>query len=243
METSQKQWKFKRRCRRLGALVLITAIVLSIGAGCSTTTRHKILTVIFTGVPPLEDQSTASPVDDQQANVDTTVRRGRAARMPTFWVHGPFGARQCERCHNLSQSTNFLDDQAASRRDPVTSGSIAFASRLAMPKQQLCASCHSSHSKSAADKRSLQVHSPVLDGNCTACHHPHQTQRRFMLLGSSNRELCTRCHDPVEDEVMAAHARDSDADCVTCHNAHVGTKRALLKENDDEIALLYGHAD
>jgi predicted CXXCH cytochrome family protein len=64
-----------------------------------------------------------------------------------------------------------------------------------------------------------------------------------MLLGSDNRELCTRCHDPVEDEVMATHARDSDADCVACHNPHVGTTRALLKENDDEIALLYGHAD
>lgn len=240
MEPAHKSSKLKRLCLRLGALALMATIVLGVVAGCSTTARHKFLTVVFTGVPPLEGQSTEPSSVDEQANVDNTAGRRRTVSMPTFWVHGPFGARQCERCHNLSQSTNFRDDPLQATRDPLTSSSVAFASRLAMPKQELCVSCHSSHSAASASERSLQVHAPVSEGDCTACHHPHQTQRRFMLLGSNNRVLCGRCHAPMEDRMMVAHANDSDSDCIDCHNAHVGKTRTLLKDNDDEITLIYG---
>lgn len=242
MDLDDKQSKLKWFCLRLGALALMAIVVLSVVAGCSTTTRHKILTAIFTGVPPLEDRSTETSSADEQVIADTTSWP-KVARMPTFWVHGPFGARQCERCHNLSQSTNFRDDPDQATRDPLTSGSIAFASRLAMPKNELCISCHSSHSASSAKERSLQVHAPVFDGNCTVCHHPHQTQRRFMLLASDNRAVCTRCHDPTEDKVMATHVNESRVDCIECHNAHIGTTPTFLKDKDDEIALLYGRDD
>ena len=59
-----------------------------------------------------------------------------------------------------------------------------------------------------------------------------------MLLGADNRELCGRCHDPNSQEMSQAHD-NVKTDCLECHNAHVGTSTLLLKEKDNELALLY----
>jgi predicted CXXCH cytochrome family protein len=233
MKAGRRQRTLPKRWLRLGIAALS---VIGVIGGCTTESRHKILTVVFTGVPE-PGAAPAEPTDT--ATTSNATRRRTASLTPTFWVHGPFGARQCQSCHNLSDSTSFSAEPAA--QDPTISSTAAFGSRLALPKEKLCVSCHISHSAESAASRSLQVHQPLRDGNCTACHNPHQMKRQYMLLGADNRELCARCHAPAVDARVAEHSSVSNVDCMQCHNAHIGTTAALLKKNDDELALLYAH--
>ena len=242
MNKEHKNFRSKQRWLRLLAFLLVFVAVLNAGGGCSAETRYKIKTVVFTGVPPLdgesEDGQPALSEDEQRAAEQATRQaQHRQALRTTFWVHGPYGAGECDRCHNLTQSTTFQGDAAAIGGDPITSGSAVFASRLAIPKEQLCIGCHSSHSAAFASEHSLFIHEPSGNGACTTCHHPHQARRRFMLLNSDNRELCAGCHEPA-----GMHATDPQADCLDCHNAHMGTTTSLLRDEDDELALLY-HSD
>lgn len=247
MELNDKDRRSKRGRLRLFACLLLAGVLLNAGPGCSASSRHRLLTIVFTGVPPLEGaapEGKEGMTDEQPRDMTQEERQQqyRQALRTTFWVHGPYGAGECERCHNLSQSTNFQGDAVAVNRDPFTSGPGVFGSRLAVPKDQLCISCHSSHSASFADQHSLTIHAPSAAGECTACHHPHQARRRFMLLGTDNRELCGRCHNPNRPEMSQIHTSSQTADCLECHNAHMGTSALLLKENDKELALLY-HSD
>ena len=242
MNQENKNYFSNQNWLRLVACLLVFVFVLNAGGGCTAETRYKIKTVVFTGVPPLEgetaDEQEAVSEDERRAAAQATrQKQHRQALRTTFWVHGPYGAGECDRCHNLTQSTTFQGDAVAIGGDPLTGGSAVFASRLAIPKEQLCVGCHSSHSATFASEHSLFIHEPSGTGACTTCHHPHQARRRFMLLQSDNRELCTGCHEPD-----GIHAANPQEDCLECHNAHMGTTASLLKDEDDELALLY-HSD
>ncbi len=223
----------------LGLLILLSLFV----AGCSVTSRHKFLTVVFTGVPPLEQESdSAEPAEQPLTPQEKQLlkqQQFQAALMPTFWAHGPFSAGQCHRCHNVAQSKNFQGSSPEIGSDPFTSGTAVFGSRLAVPKEQLCISCHSSHGSKYANEHGLRQHVPSQQGNCTACHHPHQARRRFMLLGESNDQLCLGCHKAGSAEIGLDHVSSQSESCSNCHNPHVGSKKALLKADDDELHLLY----
>jgi len=233
--------------RRWLVLLAVFAVFLGIAVGCSTGARYKLKTVIFTGVPPLnEEQATGEP---QPARDPRVVAAERAAKeqqrresfLPQFWQHGPFAAGECGRCHGLAQSKSFSGNAAAASGSSTSVNTVSASSRLTMPKEQLCASCHSQHSSDFAQGRGLQQHPPSADGLCTGCHSPHQSLRRYMLLKADNIELCSGCHSP--DTLTAAHAANPQQDCVECHNAHVATSDHLLKSEAGEIALLYGDSD
>jgi len=226
-------------------LVMLTLAVASVGAvvGCSTEARYKIKTVIFTGVPPLDETATdtvsqeqvpQSPVDEQLAR----QQRHREALVSQYWQHGPFAAGECGRCHSLGQSKSFLGNRDATNQAPTSTTAVSASSRLTMPTQELCVSCHTQHGAEFARDRGLQQHLPVAAGLCTGCHNPHQSLRQYMLLMADNIALCSGCHDPTA--LSAVHAESPQRDCIECHNAHVGMTRKLLGSDAGELALLYG---
>jgi predicted CXXCH cytochrome family protein len=233
--------------RRWLVLLVVTVVVLGIAVGCSTGARYKLKTVIFTGVPPLnEEQATgeSEPAQDpREAGAERAARehQRRESLLPRYWQHGPFAAGECGRCHSLAQSKSFSGNAAAASGSSSSINTVSASSRLTMPKQQLCASCHSQHSSSFAQGRGLQQHLPSAVGLCTGCHSPHQSLRRYMLLKADNVELCSGCHSP--DTLTAVHIENPQQDCVECHNAHVGKNDHLLRSEAGEIALLYGDSD
>lgn len=233
--------------RRWLVLLAVAAVFLGIAVGCSTEARYKLKTVIFTGVPPLhEEQVTGEPEAAQDPRLTAAERAAREQQrresfLPRYWQHGPFAAGECGRCHSLAQSKSFSGNPAAASGSSSSINTVSASSRLTMPKQQLCASCHSQHSSSFAQGRGLRQHAPSAIGLCTVCHSPHQSLRQYMLLKADNVELCSGCHSPVA--LATTHTADLQQDCVECHNPHVGKGDRLLRSDAEEIALLYGDSN
>ncbi|MFQ6006629.1 MAG: cytochrome c3 family protein [Woeseia sp.] len=234
----------ERLARRLFVMLIIAVGLAAVVVGCSTETRYRIKTIIFTGVPPLhEEQSQAGgeqPEQAQTASAEQLARQqqDREALISPYWQHGPFAARECGLCHSLGQSKSFLGNREDTSQAPSRASPVSEPSRLIMPPQQLCISCHARHGAAFARERGLKQHHPAASGACTQCHNPHQSLRRYMLLGADNRELCGGCHEPAA--LSPAHGAASGQDCIACHNAHVGLKDRLLRADARELILLYG---
>lgn len=228
--------------RSLLPMFVFACLIIVVLHGCSTQSRYRIKTILFTGVPPLEqtDGTQQGGLDAQVIAADqvATQQSHRDAMAPQFWAHGPFAASQCDRCHALGQSTSF--GAFANTTMASTGGSLnrPTTSRLVIPGNKLCTTCHEQHGRRSVRKRGLVHHRPASTGRCLACHNPHQTQRRYMLRGANDAEMCGQCHDlPLVDP---SHADAQDRECTSCHNAHVSEQPGLLESDRSELLLLYG---
>ena len=232
--------------RRWLVLFAIAIIFIGVAVGCSIDARYRIKTVIFTGVPPLHEEQATDEVEPSQDPLATAAEKvaqqqqHRESLLPRYWQHGPFAAGECGRCHSLDQSRSFSVGGAINQA-PSSASTVSASSRLTMPKQKLCITCHTQHSTAFAQDSGLLQHPPSATGLCTNCHSPHQSLRRYMLLKADNKELCSGCHTPMT--LSAVHAENPQQDCVECHNAHVGVSKPLLRSDAEEIALLYGSGD
>ncbi len=169
----------------------IALAILAVGAlGCSATTRYKMLSLFFDGVPrPPEPAPPAAA-----AGVDS----GRPTRAAGHFEHGPYAAKLCNGCH-----------QAGAMNTLVAAG------------DELCFRCHALR----LDKR--HVHGPLASGGCLACHQPHNSPYRFLLVSQSDG-FCLRCHDRAALRPLPGHAGQAE-DCTACHDAHMSDKPYLLK--------------
>lgn len=229
---------------RLLVMFTLGVALAGVVVGCSTEARYRIKTVVFTGVPPLHGEKPTDeggPPDPQQtANAEQMARQQqhREASISRYWQHGPFAAGECGRCHSLDQSRSFRGNRDATSQEPSSANPVSASSRLTLPTPQLCISCHTQHGVAFARDSGLQQHLPAAAGACTACHSPHQSLRRYMLLRTDNRELCGSCHNPMT--LTQVHAVNPEQDCIGCHNAHVGVTSKLLRSDAQELTLLYG---
>ncbi len=212
-------------------IIILVSIIL---ASCSTTTRHKVLTFFFTGVPELGEVIT---------NTDgTTIKRVKhskkrrsimAYNLPKFFVHGPFGARQCQLCHSSAKSGNF-GNLAAKGKTKRKSKRRHVSRRLRLPVEKICLSCHDNLSQSAINTLGLETHQPVAKGYCIKCHDQHKAKRQFMLHRKDNVTLCGSCHPTKKLLKTKIHRDNPKLDCIKCHNPHMGKTALLLKSNFDE---------
>lgn len=226
------------------AAVALGLIGLVLG-GCGRETRYEVLTFFFTGVPPLEEwgkpakpETAVEPRLSRAANVrqklEERKRRDLLIQVARLgWTHGPYGARQCSRCHALQGSLSFVS--GAKRGTATVPTSAAATGRLHVPVTELCLGCHTGKSREAAAEKNLWLHAPVAAGRCVECHSPHQSRRRFMLYETDNVALCTRCHDGAGlRQRTPVHTREPETDCVECHNPHMGRTAMNLKSDYDE---------
>jgi predicted CXXCH cytochrome family protein len=181
-----------RALARPGAGILLAAAcaACSLLAACSAATRHKVLTSLFDGVPPMR---TTSP----EAAQPRAGGESAASRLARPREHGPYAAHLCGACHD-SAATNALvvpKDQLCMRchelrldrkfvHGPVASGG--------------CLVCHDPHSSpnplllvSASDSFCFHCHEAQVvarieghegvNGGCTECHDAHASDQRFLL--------------------------------------------------------------
>lgn len=157
-------------------------------AGCSAATRHRVLTTLFDGVPPLRESTMTSGAE-----------RGRAgspggASVVAPREHGPYAAKLCSACH-ASKAGNALvstPEQLCLRchhfefdgnyvHGPLAAGgcrachephSSPYPYLLSSESEQFCFRCH--------DRERLQGHAGG-EPRCTTCHDAHMSTQKFLL--------------------------------------------------------------
>jgi predicted CXXCH cytochrome family protein len=194
----------KRHALKFVALSLFALLLVP---ACSQTTRYRVLSFFFDGVPPPDAPYTEeslredTPVLQEQATELTTI-----AQRPQIYIHSPFQERRCKDCHDM------------------------FGGRLRRtPAQGLCAECHPEVPGDA-----LYVHGPVAVNACLECHHFHMSRHPHILLENA-KDLCLRCH-PQKDLIQGEHHMTiesaADGSCIECHDPHAGSDRLFLKPSD-----------
>jgi predicted CXXCH cytochrome family protein len=124
-----------------------------------------------------------------------------------------------------------------------------------MDESMLCFGCHEFDRQ--LQERPLQ-HKPFSNGNCGACHDPHATSNRWVLIKASE-SVCFQCHDPdkqpLKNHIHPYNVKPKNAskmdlqlsksgklECLTCHNPHSSYSEHLLRGNQ-KITCYGWHKD
>ena len=210
--------------RFFAGLVIVT-VLITLWSGCDRQSRHKVLTVFFTGVPPLEEENKAVAAKDK-----TPPAEDKAAPRPTVYKHPLTASRQCNQCHQSTANFNMFGRKknlpVAFRKGEASPGP------LVRPRLELCIGCHTDKSAAEALARGLWLHPTSAKGDCYACHDPHQSTNPYTLL-EKPRQICIPCHQDPKIMEIAAHKEPGG--CLTCHNPHLGKDRKLLTKDYKEV--------
>lgn len=132
---------------------------------------------------------------------------------PMAVVHGPF-ATDCTVCHQPHGGDN---------RHFVRGGEGA----------GLCATCHDKVGAGLTHQ-----HGPVAVGECLACHAPHQSDHKGLLV-DERPKLCLGCHVDVEHamkDAVAVHKPVAE-ECAGCHHPHGGNTEYFLTAEGSDLCM------
>lgn len=188
--------------------------------------------------------------------VTTECHPGVAAKR---FVHAPISAGSCDACHTLKDAGAHTFVQARAREEACTLCHMIKtdgAATIHKPyAERECLSCHDPHTSSeSALLRSDRyadtclgchtdvthaksvVHGPASVGACGACHQPHASRSR-KLLNAEGRELCLKCHESVQSEIISAPLvhEPLKGECLVCHDPHAGSDRAMLTTDPNAL--------
>jgi predicted CXXCH cytochrome family protein len=85
--------------------------------------------------------------------------------------------------------------------------------------------CHADYTRAA------QIHEPIAERACDACHLDDQGDHKFPLKRDATR-TCTFCHAVAGTEAVQHEALKDG--CLTCHRAHTSNAKFLLKTDTIE---------
>jgi predicted CXXCH cytochrome family protein len=166
---------------KVWTVVACIAVVPVLSIGCDATSRYKVLSVFFDGVPP--PKVAEAPEPKEATNPETPQPRQVGYR-----EHGPYAARLCNACHE-SAATN----------------------ALVLPRDQLCFKCHefrtdkkyvhgplaSGGCTACHDPHSSQYRYLLVSESDSFCFYCHDRDRVLSISAHEGIEQqCTTCHDP-----------------------------------------------
>ena len=212
---------------RLFVPLIIVILLIAIVSGCDKHGRHKVLTVFFTGVPPLEEDNKGETEKDSAPKVQKETKQ--TAVKVIVYTHPLSAARQCNQCH-LSTANFAMFGQKASVN--YFQKGMPSPGKLVMPRKELCIKCHQDKSEAKALREGIWLHTTAAKGDCHKCHDPHQSNNQYMLLDKP-RTICIPCHKDPKIMELAAHKEPGE--CLTCHNPHLGKDRKLLTKDYKEV--------
>lgn len=192
--------------RRTLALLLVSATACCLLLACAETTRYRVLSFFFDGVPaPGEAERKAAEEAAQAATAEEARRTpkfqtGRVARSDARRMHPPYREMRCGECHAMTTRAVMLT-----------------------PQDGLCRKCHD------IPEVTGYVHGPVAVSDCLFCHHHHGTQYPKLLLDEPTA-VCLRCHD--RDDLIEGPHHDGNESCIKCHHGHGGSNRYFLKNEN-----------
>ncbi len=135
----------------------------------------------------------------------------------TKYVHGPVDQGECEACHG--ESPKHKDDPKKNKFEEIS---------------DIGAMCYECHDKFAPKKT---THTPVEDGECTACHSPHGSPNKFQLL-SKGGDLCFSCHDSEIVDEKFVHGPAAVGGCIACHDPHTADYEKNLRAKPPELCYM-----
>jgi len=94
-------------------------------------------------------------------------------------------------------------------------------------KSDLPALCYNCHEESEFNNK--DIHSPVAQGMCTACHDVHRS-RLQSLLNAKPPGLCFKCHDKSRFTKKYTHKVALNSCGKRCHSPHSSGKPYLLSQ-------------
>jgi len=184
-------------------LCLLVNLLLVIS--CDQVTRHKVLTTVFDGVPelpPVDDlcQEYVDEVSMAQLNAEAGAETAGQPEQKKGSSHPPYAEKNCSGCHQQGAGNELIK-----------------------PARELCFVCHVDFIEGPF------VHGPVAVADCLACHLPHSSSYKSLLVKGKS-DICSKCHRE-ERLATAMHDRLSDRGmaCVECHGAHFGKNQYFLK--------------
>ncbi len=187
--------------RCVSAVLILCLSGLAILSACSETTKFRVLSFFFDGVPGPGAARAAEQAIAGVAPTDVPAATpGQVVTRPAFRAHPPYHEGRCGGCH-----------------DPTT-GQLFRTS-----EEGLCASCHGDLVR---DFRYL--HGPVAVSACLFCHHHHGGVFP-KVLRSDPAGICFRCHQRKDLTEGEHHATIEQQACVECHDAHGGNDRFFLR--------------
>ena len=138
----------------------------------------------------------------------------------------------CLKCHSAASTPNLTHWNASSHA--LNDVSCFDCHKLHMGPQQkvsreevaeLCYGCH----PEVKMENELFSHHPMREKKmaCIDCHNPHGSRQEMLLLGSSPKETCTRCHMEKQGPFVFEHG-DVTENCANCHAAHGSVNNHLL---------------
>ena len=159
--------------------VLFFLIASTLVTGCAAEKRYEVLSFFFDGVPTPAEEKAA-----EEARLQGDKKKAGVA-VVTRYVHGPYGARLCDGCHERSSN------------------------KLVLPVQELCFKCHE------FNMSKKYIHGPVVAGGCLVCHDPHESRYRFLLKSEPEKFclychqekdiLKNSVHQGVEEQCTSCH--------------------------------------
>ena len=225
---------------RFGNLQLLAhsaAILLAMGvASCSrkpegTAAQTAPATALVVAVAPAPKPT--GPLPEKASCVTPECH---ATYKTAAHIHGPVSAESCQSCH--------LPDQGGHTYPLVRTGN------------ELCTFCHvvagtKAHQHKAleptavapttASEASTANVTPATTGGCLACHDPHVSKAKFLLVTDAVETLCSRCHNlPLKKH---AHQPFAEGQCTLCHQAHQSDYGNLLRNGDGPEHCYSCHAE
>ncbi len=137
------------------------------------------------------------------AQEKTCVTAGCHAAMGKDKVVHPPVKDGCTTCHQVVQ-----EPADKKTRHP---GNLTIT--LAQQGADLCAMCHEPKNTKKV------VHAPIMGGDCTSCHNPHQSPNKAMLKDVMPK-LCFQCHPDSMVKHKVMHPPVEAGDCSSCHDNH-----------------------
>jgi predicted CXXCH cytochrome family protein len=172
-------------------------ILALIVTACSPKMGNGTLKFFFDGVPEKPKQdSLVTTAVSDTANKTTRVAVP-SGNTETYY-HAPYKDGACTKCH-----------------DSEAPGKTTFS------QGEFCYNCHTDF-----QKKYEVVHGPVAAGFCTACHAPHLSNNKKLLL-NKGQAICVNCHTLKQITKYGSHEDIGNASCTECHNPHGGSDRYL----------------
>ncbi|MBI5739745.1 MAG: hypothetical protein HZA16_03400 [Nitrospirae bacterium] len=165
--------------------IILTAALLY---GCEATTRYRVLSFFFDGVP--------DPEEERVAKVQKGDAGEAGVKKRTSYQHGPYAAKMCNgchiqgtnrfvasieelcvRCHEFRMDKQWIHGPLASGGCRVCHDPHSSRQRylLVSKSEEFCLHCH--------DEKAIarnEAHKDV-DTDCTSCHNAHMSDRRYLL--------------------------------------------------------------
>lgn len=135
-------------------------------------------------------------------------------------VHNPVKEGMCATCHQAVPET---------QKKTKHPGNLTIT--LMQQGADLCAMCHEPKNKKKV------VHAPILAGDCTSCHNPHQSANKGMLR-KPMPGICFGCHPESIVKNAVVHPPLAGGDCSGCHDNHQSDFPNRLQQQGNAVCFL-----